>query len=92
MIGVIVLPITAITAGSVALAAFGLDSLIEILASTMVVWQLSGTDTSTRTVPALRVIAIAFAGLAIYILIQSTIVPATANHPDAPSPAPAGWR
>ncbi len=81
VIGVIVLAITAITAGSVALAAFGLDSLIEILASTMVVWQLTGTDTSARTVPALRVIAVAFAGLASYILIQSTIVLATANHP-----------
>ena len=81
VIGVIVLAITAIAAGSVALAAFGIDSLIEILASTTVVWQLKGTDTSSRTVPALRVIAIAFACLAIYILIQSTIVLATANHP-----------
>ncbi len=81
VIGVIILAITTITAGSVALAAFGLDSLIEILASTMVIWQLTGTDTTSRTTPALRVIAIAFAGLALYILIQSTIVLATADHP-----------
>jgi divalent metal cation (Fe/Co/Zn/Cd) transporter len=81
VIGVIVLAITALAARSVALGAFGIDSLIEILASTMVVWQLTGTDTTDRTVPALRVIAIAFAGLAIYIAAQSTIVLATASHP-----------
>ena len=81
VVGVVVLAATAITASSVALAAFGLDSLIEILASTMVIWQLNGTDTTNRTVPALRVIAVAFAGLAIYILVQSSIVLATANHP-----------
>ena len=81
VIGVIVLAITALAAGSVALGAFGIDSLIEILASTMVVWQLKGIDTTDRTVPALRVIAVAFAGLAIYIAAQSMIVLATASHP-----------
>jgi divalent metal cation (Fe/Co/Zn/Cd) transporter len=42
--GVVVLAITAISASSVALAAFGIDSLIEILASAVVVWQLRGVD------------------------------------------------
>jgi len=36
---------------------FGIDSLIEILASTMVVWQLQGTDANSRTRPALRIIS-----------------------------------
>jgi divalent metal cation (Fe/Co/Zn/Cd) transporter len=81
VIGVIVLAITALAAGSVALGAFGIDSLIEILASTVVVWQLKGIDTTDRTVPALRVIAVAFAGLAVYIAVQSTIVLAAASHP-----------
>ena len=81
VIGVIVLAITAIAAGSVALAAFGIDSLIEILASTMVVWQLTGLDTAARTVPALRVIAVAFAALAAYIAAQSVIVLADHTHP-----------
>jgi divalent metal cation (Fe/Co/Zn/Cd) transporter len=81
VIGVIVLAITALAAGSVALAAFGIDSLIEILASTMVVWQLKGTDTTSRTVPALRVIALAFAALAVYILVQSSVVLASGSHP-----------
>jgi divalent metal cation (Fe/Co/Zn/Cd) transporter len=65
VVGCVVLALTAVAAGSVALAGFGIDSLIEILASTMVVWQLRGTDTSWRTGQALRVISVAFASLAI---------------------------
>ncbi len=41
--GIIVLAIAAVAARSVALAGFGLDSLIEIGASTVVIWELSGT-------------------------------------------------
>ncbi len=41
--GIIVLAFAAVTARSVALAGFGLDSLIEIGASTVVIWELSGT-------------------------------------------------
>ena len=40
VIGTVVVIIAALSAGSVALAGFGLDSLIEIGASTIVVWQL----------------------------------------------------
>jgi divalent metal cation (Fe/Co/Zn/Cd) transporter len=81
VVGVAILAVTAISAGSVALAGFGVDSLIEILASTVVVWQLKGTDTAQRTVPALRVIAVAFAALAVYIAVQSGIVLAGGEHP-----------
>jgi divalent metal cation (Fe/Co/Zn/Cd) transporter len=80
--GVGVLAWTAIAAGSVALAAFGIDSLIEILASTVVVWQLRGSDTTARTRPALRIIAVAFALLAVYIAVQSTVTLLDASHPD----------
>lgn len=38
VIGIVVLAATAITARSIALAGFGLDSLIEIGASTVVIW------------------------------------------------------
>ena len=41
--GIVVLAIAAVSARSVALAGFGLDSLIEIGASTVVIWELSGT-------------------------------------------------
>ena len=42
IVGVVVLTIGAINAGSVALAGFGADSLIEIGASIVVVWELTG--------------------------------------------------
>jgi hypothetical protein len=43
VLGVVVLAVTAVAARSVALAGFGLDSLIEIGASAVVVWELRGT-------------------------------------------------
>ena len=66
-----VLAITSITAGSVALAGFGLDSLIEIGASTVVLWELSGHG-QARQRRALRLIGVAFALLAVYLAVQST--------------------
>lgn len=81
VVGCAVLAVTAIAAGSVALAGFAIDSLIEILASTVVVWQLRGTDTSSRTRPALRIIAVAFAALAVYIAAQSAVALAGGYHP-----------
>ena len=42
VVGLVVLAISAIEARSVALTGFGLDSLIEIGASVVVVWELSG--------------------------------------------------
>jgi hypothetical protein len=78
--GIVVLAVAAISAGSVALAGFGLDSLIEIGASTVVIWELSGTG-QRRQRRALRLIGYAFAALASYLLAQSTLVLATGYHP-----------
>jgi len=78
--GIVVLAIAAISARSVALAGFGLDSLIEIGASTVVIWELSGTG-AERQRRGLRLIGYAFAALAIYLLAQSTVVLATGYHP-----------
>ena len=78
--GIVVLAIAAISARSVALAGFGLDSLIEIAASTVVIWELSGTG-EHRQRRALRLIGYAFAALAAYLLVQSTVVLATGYHP-----------
>lgn len=69
--GVAVLAFAAITARSVALAGFGLDSLIEIGASIVVVWELSGSG-EARQRRALRLIGAAFGALAVYLLVQST--------------------
>jgi divalent metal cation (Fe/Co/Zn/Cd) transporter len=75
-----VLAIAAIGARSVALAGFGLDSLIEIGASTIVIWELSGTG-EERQRRGLRLIGYAFAALAIYLFAQSTAILAAGYHP-----------
>lgn len=63
-----------------ALAGFGLDSLIEIGASVVVVWELSGTG-EERQRRGLRLIGYAFGALAVYLLIQSTVVLAAGYRP-----------
>jgi divalent metal cation (Fe/Co/Zn/Cd) transporter len=78
--GIVVLAIAAVLAQSVALAGFALDSLIEIGASTVVIWELSGTG-AERQRRGLRLIGYAFAALAVYLLVQSTVVVAIGYHP-----------
>jgi divalent metal cation (Fe/Co/Zn/Cd) transporter len=80
VVGIVVLAVAAISARSVALAGFGLDSLIEIGASTVVIWELSGTG-QQRQRRALRLIGYTFAALAAYLLVQSTVVLVTGYHP-----------
>jgi len=73
VVGIAVLAVAALRARSVALAGFGLDSLIEIGASTVVLWELSGTGEDRRR-RALRLIASAFCALAGYLTVQTVIV------------------
>jgi divalent metal cation (Fe/Co/Zn/Cd) transporter len=75
-----VLAIAAIAARSVALGGFGLDSLIEIGASTVVIWELSGSG-EARQRTALRAIGTAFVFLAVYLAAQSTYVLVIAARP-----------
>jgi divalent metal cation (Fe/Co/Zn/Cd) transporter len=78
--GIVVLGFAAVAARSVALAGFGLDSLIEIGASIVVIWELSGRDERRRGT-ALRLIGTAFALLATYLVAQSTAVLVTGYRP-----------
>jgi divalent metal cation (Fe/Co/Zn/Cd) transporter len=80
VVGIVVLAIAAIGARSVALAGFGLDSFIEIGASTVVLWELSGTG-EERQRRALRLIGGAFVALALYLAVQSSLVLADGYHP-----------
>jgi divalent metal cation (Fe/Co/Zn/Cd) transporter len=80
VVGVFVLAVAAVEARSVALAGFGLDSLIEIGASTVVLWELADVAQERRH-RAMRLIGIAFAGLAVYLAVQSTVVLALGFHP-----------
>jgi len=79
VVGVIVLGWSALVARSVALVGFGLDSLIEIGASTVVLWELAGTGVE-RQRRALQLIGVAFVALAIYIAVQSTVALASSYH------------
>ena len=81
VVGTVVLIIAAVASSSVALAGFGVDSLIEIVASAVVVWQLKGEQGSGRERQALRVIAVAFVLLAIYIAVQIAVTLASRSHP-----------
>lgn len=89
VVGIVVLAVTAIAARSVALAGFGLDSLIEIGASMVVIWELSATG-EQRQRRGLRLIGGAFAGLGLYLAVQSTVVLISQYHP-APSPVGIAW-
>jgi divalent metal cation (Fe/Co/Zn/Cd) transporter len=80
IVGMVVLPVAALRAHSVALAGFGLDSLIEIGASTVVLWELSGSG-EDRQRRALKLIGAAFVALAVYLSIQTIVVLATGYHP-----------
>ena len=88
--GVVVVLAAALAARSVALAGFGLDSGIEIFASVIVVWQLTGTATPARERRALRLIGAAFLALAVYVLVQSVFTLATRGHPHR-SPLGIAW-
>jgi divalent metal cation (Fe/Co/Zn/Cd) transporter len=81
VVGVGIVIAAAIAAHSVALAGFGLDSLIEIFASVIVVWQLKGVN-DDRERRALRLIGGAFFALAVYVLLQTAYVLATEARPD----------
>jgi divalent metal cation (Fe/Co/Zn/Cd) transporter len=79
VIGAFVLLAAALQAGSIALGGFGLDSAIEIVASLVVVWQLTGAP-GERDRRAMRVIGFAFAALAIYVAVQSGRTLAAGSH------------
>lgn len=82
VIGTVVVIIAAITAHSVALAGFGLDSPIEIGASRVVIWQLKNIGNRQLEQRALRLIAVSFFALAIYVLTQSANTLLLRMHPN----------
>jgi divalent metal cation (Fe/Co/Zn/Cd) transporter len=86
VIGVCIVLYAATKAGSIALAGFGIDSFIEILASAVVVWQLKGFE-DNREALSLKIIAVAFVLLATYITLQ--IVRSLIEH-DLPRPSLVG--
>jgi divalent metal cation (Fe/Co/Zn/Cd) transporter len=65
--------VAAVVAGSVALLGFGLDSVIEGLASVIVIWRLTGTHTLSPTIEARaqKAVAMTFFALASFIAYEA---------------------
>ena len=90
VIGSVIVLWAALAAGSVALAGFGFDSLIEIVASSVVIWELTGNGSADRRRRALRLIGAAFIVLALYVLAQAAYTVALGGRPDS-SPSGMVW-
>lgn len=72
-----------VTAGSLALVAFGLDSLVEIFTSVVVVWQLRGDQAdSNRVRKALALVAVAFLALGAFLVVTSVLRLWSGARPD----------
>ena len=63
-----------IAARSLALVAFGLDSIVEVFASLVVLWQLQGDTSSTARIRlALRLVAGAFVALGLFLVLTASV-------------------
>lgn len=77
-----------VAAGSIALVGFGVDSLIELLAGSVVVWLFSGgrPRSSTAERRAQRIIGVSFFLLAAYVGVESVRTLAGSSHPETSWP------
>ncbi|MGH9027792.1 MAG: cation transporter [Acidimicrobiia bacterium] len=75
-----------VAAGSLALIAFGLDSLVEIFASAVVLWHLRSGAGEERTQRALWLVAIAFYALAALLLAGAARDVVTGHHAGTSTP------
>ncbi|WP_432789387.1 cation transporter [Brevibacterium sp. K11IcPPYGO002] len=60
-------------ASSAALIGFGLDSVVEVLSAAAIAWQFAAPDPEKREKVALRVIAVSFFGLAVYVSVDAVL-------------------
>ncbi|MQA83170.1 MAG: cobalt transporter [Streptosporangiales bacterium] len=77
-------------AGSLALVGFGLDSCVEVIASSAVLWYMRGSaasETRRRARRAERTIAACFAALGVYLLVQAARSVLTPSTPEDSLPA-----
>ena len=74
-----------IAAGSIALVGFGADSLVEVLAATVIVWLFTGGRGSSHTAErrAQQLIALSFFALAAYVSVESVRDLIGGRHPEA---------
>jgi divalent metal cation (Fe/Co/Zn/Cd) transporter len=78
--------VIAIAAGSVAsstaLIGFGLDSVVEVLSAAAVAWQFAGPDPEARERVALKVIAVSFFALALYVSVDAALTLTGVREPE----------
>lgn len=78
--------VVAITAGriasSAALVGFGLDSVVEVLSAAAVAWQFAAPDPHRRERTAMRLIAVSFFGLAVFVSVDAVRTLLGASEPD----------
>ncbi len=78
--------VVAITAGriasSAALVGFGLDSVVEVLSAAAVAWQFAAPEPHRRERTAMRVIALSFFGLALFVTVDAARSLLGASEPD----------
>jgi divalent metal cation (Fe/Co/Zn/Cd) transporter len=70
-------------ASSIALIGFGLDSTVEVLSASVIVWQMTRDVPEDREEQALRLIAMSFFALAGYVSVQAIVDLASRSAPDA---------
>jgi divalent metal cation (Fe/Co/Zn/Cd) transporter len=80
--------VAALVAGSVALLAFGLDSLIELASAGTILWLYTGSRHASHSAErrAQQVVAVCFASLALYVAFDAIYTLATGMHPDTSWP------
>ena len=69
-------------ASSAALIGFGLDSIVEVLSAAAVAWQFAAPDPERRERTALRVIAVSFLALAVYVTIDAALALTGVREPE----------
>ncbi len=70
-------------ASSIALVGFGLDSTVEVLSASVIVWQMTRPVPEEREAKALRMIAVSFLALACYVTVHGLIDLAQRHEPEA---------
>ena len=80
--------VSALIAGSVALLAFGLDSLIELVSASAILWLYTGSRNRSAAVEhrAQQLVAVCFGVLALYLTVDATSTLAGGSHPETSWP------
>ncbi len=70
-------------ASSIALIGFGLDSTVEVLSASVIVWQMTRAVPEEREAQALRLIAVTFFALAGYVAVQAVFDLISHSEPES---------